>query len=184
MRALQLIYSFFLGLVVVGFVWIGLDTFYPRPEYPGNGFDRPPDPAAESAYRLATERWNLTTSIILLVVATVILLIAVLGAAGMAVLSNGLLLGGVFTMLYAVGQSVSSEQSVARFVVITLALLVTIGVGWLKFVRRSSGTPDEPGSPEVVPTGSGDDSRADEGIAARLQALEKRMESLRRALGE
>jgi hypothetical protein len=183
MRALQLIYSFFLGLVVLGFVWIGIDTFYPSPEYPGApDYSGAVDPAAETAYRLASERWSLITSIILLAIATLILLIAVLGAGGMAVLSNGLLLGGVFTMLYAVGQSVSSQESLARFVVITLALVVTIGVGWLKFVRRSKRAPEEAtqSGPSSVPaTSAGDD-----GLAARVQALEERLTALRRALGE
>lgn len=183
MRALQLIYSFFLGLVVIGFVWIGLDTFYPSPAHPADlNYDGPVSPAADTAYRLAMERWSLNTSIIVLVLATIILLIAVLGAGGMAVLSNGLLLGGVFTMLYAVGQSISSEQSVARFVVISLALLVTIGVGWLKFVRRSDIPPQEtadagPGSVPDMPAGIDD-------LATRVHTLEQRLSALRRALGD
>lgn len=183
MRALQLIYSFFLGLVVLGFVWIGIDTFYPGPEYPGTpDYSGSVNPAAETAYRLATERWSLVTSIILLVIATMILLIAVLGAGGMAVLSNGLLLGGVFTMLYAVGQSVSSQQSVARFVVITLALVVTIGVGWLKFVRSSDISPNDsgdagPGSVPGMPAGI-------DGLATRVHTLEQRLSALRRALSD
>lgn len=183
MRALQLIYSFFLGLVVIGFVWIGLDTFYPRPDHPTDfNYDRPVTPAAETAYRLATERWSLTTSIILLVLATVILLIAVLGAGGMAVLSNGLLLGGVFTMLYAVGQSISSEQSVARFVVITLALVVTIGVGWLKFVHRSGVAATDAGEADVRSTP--DLTAGTDGLARRVHALEQRLSALRRALDD
>ena len=30
---LQIIFAFFLGLVVVAFVGIGVNTFYPQPEY-------------------------------------------------------------------------------------------------------------------------------------------------------
>ncbi len=54
-------------------------------------------------------------------------------------LSNGILLGGVFTMIYAVGMTVSSNASVLRFVVVAVALAVTVAIGYLKFVRRAGG---------------------------------------------
>ncbi len=120
--ALQIIFAFFLGLVVVAFVGIGVNTFYPEPAY----VDGRPDQYVG---------WQLTTGIVLLVCATIILAVSLFLPETQAVLSNGILLGGVFTMIYAVGITVSSNVSVLRFVVVAIALAVTIAIGYLKFVR-------------------------------------------------
>jgi len=109
--ALQVIFAFFLGLVVVAFVGIGVNTFYPEPTYTGGDY-----PAG------LYSDWRLVTGIILLVCATVLLVISLVLPEDQGVLSNGLLLGGVFTMVYAVGVTVSSDRSVVRFVVVAFAL--------------------------------------------------------------
>lgn len=177
MRALHLIYAFFLGLAVVGFVAIGLDTFYPGPEYPFPVGGNPDSGPAFEAYQAAQDAWNLTTSIVLLVAATVILVVSLLLAERWIVLTNGLLLGGLFTLVYAVGRSLS-DDSVIRFVVIAAALAVTIAVGWFKFARTQQPAPGAAGSPGGAEPGSGSVA-----LEHRVAALEQRIEALRRALG-
>jgi len=157
--ALQIIFAFFLGLVVVGFVGIGVNTFYPEPSY-------------ENYDDNVFNRWRLITGIILLVLATAILAISLALPPTQIVISNGVLLGGVFTMVYAVGMTVSAEQSIWRFLVVAIALVVTIGIGYLKFVRRSA-----PAAATVATDLPPD-------VAARLDHLEHRFEALRRALGD
>ena len=160
--ALQVIFAFFLGLVVVGFVAIGVATFYPEPSY--EIYD-------EKVFSV----WRLVTGIILLVVATIILAISLALPHDQAVISNGVLLGGVFTMVYAVGMTVSAEQSVWRFVVAAVALVVTIGIGYLKFVRRPAGVPAaQSAAAGTLPPDA----------AARLDHLERRLDALRHALNE
>lgn len=157
--ALQVMFAFFLGLVVVGFVGIGVNTFYPEPsnlDYDAKQYGQ----------------WRLVTGIILLVLATLILVISLTLPAVQVVISNGLLLGGVFTMIYAVGMTVSADQSIWRFVVVAVALIVTIAIGYAKFVRRTA-------APVAAAV---DGVPAD--VAARLAHLERRFEALRRALGE
>jgi len=154
-NALQIIFAFFLGLVVVAFVGIGVNTFYPEPAYVDG--------------RPGYTGWQLTTGIILLVCATIILAVSLVLPEAQGVLSNGLLLGGVFTMIYAVGVTVSSNASVLRFVVVAVALAVTIAIGWLKFTRRRAVVPADAGT---VP--------AD--VAERLAAVERKLDALGRAL--
>ena len=166
---LQVIYSFFLGLVVVGLVAIGINTFHPQPQWPDGGYE---------TGRLALEAWSLSTSIILLVCATVVLAVSLWRPAQMAVISNGLLLGGIFTMIYAVGQSLGSGAGqVARFFVALAALVVTVGVGYLTFIRR---TP----SAESLPAADQGESGASGELGERVAALERRLEALGRALAE
>jgi hypothetical protein len=155
---LQVIFAFFLGLVVVAFVGIGVNTFYPEPEYVDG---RP-------AQYLG---WQLTTGIVLLVCATVILAISLFLPELQAVLSNGILLGGVFTMIYAVGITVSSNASILRFVVVAIALAVTIAIGYLKFVRRRTVVAGDAGSTDLPPE-----------LGERLAAVERKLDALGRAL--
>lgn len=187
---LQVIYSFFLGLVVVGLVAIGINTFHPQPRWPQLPSDKyggQPTPeqiaeheAAYESVRLAQEAWSLNTSIILLVCATVILAISLWRPATMAVISNGLLLGGIFTMIYAVGQSLSTGQGqLSRFLVALAALVVTVGVGYLTFIRR---TP----SVESLPADGADEEAAADAdeLGERISRLERRLEALGRALAD
>ena len=162
-QLLQVVYSFFLGLVLVGFVAIGMNTFHPQPDY-------------YEGVEPLWESWALSSSIILLTLATLIMLISLLIPVDRAVVvSNGLLLGGVFTMIYAVGMTVTADPSGKAFAVVTAALAVTIVMGWLKFARRSrAGADAQPAiSDEELGT-----------LEQRVQALEARLGAAARVLKE
>jgi hypothetical protein len=182
-NALQVIFAFFLGLVVVAFVGIGVNTFYPEPEW------------GSDASRQAYSDWQLTTGIVLLVCATLLLVISLLLAEDKGVLSNGLLLGGVFTMVYAVGVTISTDRSVVRFLVVGAALVVTIGVGYLTFVRGrrrrtgqpSAGIPEGSAAVPAAATGPGAPAApfgpTDADLAGRLAVVERKLDALARVLG-
>lgn len=181
---LQVLYSFFLGLMLTALVAIGLNTFHPQPrspEYPVKG----DDPVAQAQYeevlrqvQVARDAWALNQSIILLVCATAILAVSLWRPARMAVISNGLLLGGVFTMLYAVGVSLNyGEGQVSRFVVVLVATAVTVGAGYLTFIRRTPATDALPAEGDAAASGSAE-------LDGRVAALERRLAALARALGD
>ncbi len=155
---LQVIFSFFLGLVVTAFIGIGVNTFYPEPSY---------SPGSDSEWNT----YRLTTSIVLLVCATLVMLLSLAVARAGTVLANGALLGGLFTMIYAVGIGISAGQQWPRFAVMTVALLVTVGVGWWKFSRGR----------RVAAAASGGGMLSGE-AEARLAAVENKLDALGRAL--
>ncbi len=99
------------------------------------------------------EAWRQSTSVILIVIATVLMAVSLALGATLAVLSNGILLGGLFTMLYGVGWGLASGNSVTRFVVLLAALAVSLGLGWLKFVRGRRPTPAGAGAGAGAPAG-------------------------------
>ena len=190
---LQTIFSFFLGLMVVAVVGVGVNTFYPEPDQVHQAEQQelwremeavqpksmaPVELDAETQAKLAAiqarqnelqdriaaerEGWARNTSIVLVLFATIVMSVSLVRNDQLRVLSNGLLLGGLFTMVYGAGWVVFSGHSIARFFVVLFALAVTVGLGWLKFVRyraRASATP-------------GSENAAVADLEARVKALE------------
>jgi len=203
---LRTIFSFFLGLMLVAFAGVGVYTFYPPPEEFDTQIrelnrreevirdSRPPDQLTEAdraqirevnqeryalqdARREAQRPWGRTTSIILMVTATLAMAVSLIQAGQMPVISNGLLLGGVFTMLYGVGWIIATDVSKARFVVMAIALVITLTLGYLRFVRSGREAVDKAGG--TVPDAQG---LAD--MELRLRALEERMQEAARVFGQ
>jgi hypothetical protein len=111
-----------------------------------------------------------------MVFATLTMAVSLVRAGQLPVISNGLLLGGVFTMLYGVGWIVVSETSITRFLVMTAGLLTTLGLGYLRFVRRSGTSP--------VIAGSGiQDGEGFADVEHRVRVLEERMNEAAHAFG-
>jgi len=203
---LRIIFSIFLGLMLVAFAGVGVYTFYPPPEefqVQIRELDRqeemirdsrPPDQlteedraqiqelnqeryALQDAEREAQKPWGRNTSIILMVVATLAMAVSLIRADQLPVISNGLLLGGVFTMLYGVGWIIATDASTVRFVVLTVALAITLALGYLRFVRSektpaAGGTVDTPDAEGLV------------AMERRLRALEDRMQEAAQVLGQ
>lgn len=151
---LQVIYTFFLGLLLALFVGIGVSVFYDAPEYP-----EPPDSMKfgttetltdaqqqeQEAYNTEVEKYDTAdndysrnVSIVLIVAAILMLVVGVGLSHKLDILSDGILLGGVFTLIYAIGRGLSSDDEIFRFVVVTVGLVVALGLGWWKFVRPTT----------------------------------------------
>jgi hypothetical protein len=203
--ALPTIFSFFLGLIVTAFVGVGVYTFHPSPEMDFRQEleelnrreqdirdSRPPEQLSSAdrdqirvlndernelhdTMRKAREAWGRSTSIVLIVLATIAMAISLVRADRLPVINNGLLLGGIFAMLYGVGWIVATDTSVTRFVVMTVALGVTLALGYVRFVRR--GTPAPPGGM------SGADGADLAELGRRVRDLEERMDKAASVLG-
>ncbi|PKQ17010.1 MAG: hypothetical protein CVT67_02385 [Actinobacteria bacterium HGW-Actinobacteria-7] len=210
-NALQIIFSFFLGLMVLALIGIGVNTFYPSPQ---SGTDKAQQKlyseqqlldrkssgttmsAADQARYAelqkeidalnnrtqdAMQGWQRNTSIVLIVFATLVMSVSLVRSEQLRVISNGLLLGGLFTMVYGVGWMISSGESIARFVVIVFAFGVTVALGYLKFVRSREEVQAPPGSTEY--TGELADAGALGALAARVEQLEARNAAAAAAFG-
>jgi hypothetical protein len=132
--------------------------------------------AAEDAFEEAQRPWGRSTSILLMIIATLAMVVSLVRADQLPVISNGLLLGGVFTMLYGVGWIIATDTSTARFVVLTIALIITLGLGYVRFVRSGKSAKATGESEAADVEGLGD-------IELRLQQLEDRMREASRILG-
>ena len=205
--ALQTIFSFFLGLMVLALIGVGVNTFYPSPNQtyekqiqdisrkmeslnvkggPGSltASERAELDQLQTQQNALQDRvdalmqvWGGNTSIILVVFATIVMGISLVRSEQLRVISNGLLLGGLFTMIYGVGWVIFTGTSTARFFVIVFALVVTVGLGYVKFVSgRKSVTvaaAEAPAAPASAELGD---------LEARVAALEARQAAAAAAL--
>jgi len=203
--ALQTIFSFFLGLMVVAFIGVGVNTFYPPPsevyQVEQQTLQRKMDAlnikdqttltsseraelaelqvqqnALQDKITAADKTWGVNTSIVLVLFATFVMGISLIRSDELRVVSNGLLLGGLFTMIYGSGWVIIAGSSMARFFVILFALAITVGLGYVKFVRQrpALAPADESGSVPAAEIG---------GLEARITALEARQAAAAAALG-
>lgn len=204
---LQTIFSFFLGLMVTAFVGVGVYTFHPPDKTPQRrvqelsrreqairnakpGEQLTADDRAQiqqltdernriaDASQAAFESWGRRTSIILITLATLAMVVSLVRPEQLPVISNGLLLGGVFTMVYGVGWIVAAGASLTRFVVMTAAFVITLALGYVRFVRRR-GT----AVPVAADEGVGVGALGVDALERRMRDLEGRMEGAASALG-
>jgi hypothetical protein len=208
--ALQTIFSFFVGLMVLAFIGVGVNTFYQSPDQRysdreqklfrqqqdvagAKGDPSQLSPADRAKYnaiqdqidalqkerQAAQEVWARNTSIVLVLFATLVMGVSLIRAEQLKVLSNGLLLGGLFTMLYGTGWVIFSGSSTARFFVVLFAFVITIALGYLKFVRGRKA------EPAVAVEGAEGVSEAELGsLEARVTSLEARQAAAAAALGQ
>jgi hypothetical protein len=206
---LQIIFSIFLGVMVTAFIGVGVYTFYEPPEmlYQDEidelyreqediqGFKEFDTLTQAERARLneiqdeireiederqaKREVWGRNTSIVLIAFATLAMSISLVRADQLPVISNGLLLGGVFTMVYGVGWIIATGTSIVRFAVMTVALLITLSLGYVRFVRGR-----EEQARSVTAAGvAGSVEGGDYGLLQeRVRALEKRIDAVARAL--
>jgi hypothetical protein len=213
--ALQTIFSFFLGLMVVALVGVGTNTLLPSPSekydqqlqelnrqlegyyMKSSGesvltvaeqaeFEAIQEEIAElnATVEAETRDWARTSSIILVVFATLVMSISLIKGEQLKVLSNGLLLGGIFTMVYGAGWAVFSGSSPIRLAVIAFALVVTIGLGYLKFVRsRKDVKHDATGQEQQLAAEQGLSSPEGTELLQRIAAIEERLDAAAAAFG-
>lgn len=206
-NALQMIFSFFLGLMVVAVVGVAVNTFYESPgqkyqyelqqlyrqqenlNIKGDGTLTAEERAQyESITRKIdelnrkqqeeTEAWARTTSIILIACATLVMIVSLVRSEQLRVISNGLLLGGIGTMIYGTGWGVYSGSSLVRFFVVLFAFIVSVGLGYAKFVRGRQARAAEQSAASSNAVSAG----VDPYLADRVQALERRLDAVASAL--
>lgn len=210
---LQMIFSFFLGLMVVAFIGVGVNTFYQSPDaryqremedisrqesaiFSKTSGKEPSKEQQAELDRLNGRRDELqrkiddqmrpyarNTSIILVLFATLVMGISLIRSEQLRVLSNGLLLGGFFSMLYGTGWVMFSGNSIARFLVILFALSVTVGLGYAKFVRVRAEAAEETVADAGAAPADAAETAALGALSARVAALEARADAAARALG-
>jgi hypothetical protein len=148
---IRYIYTFFLGLFLAIFVGMGIAMFYTEPKSPEppawyGRLEKYEPTAAEKKqeqqynsqqknYDKQLWHYNRNVSAIVLGCAVIILAISLLLAEKLGVIADGLLLGGIFTLLYGIGRGMTTDSNKYRFAVAAVGLMVTLGLGYFKFTK-------------------------------------------------
>lgn len=149
---LRYIYTLFLGVILALFVGLGISTFYEgpkQPEYPiVNTQDKTPtaeqnqaDRQYEAAYRAYEKKYqpySRNVSIIALVAALVLFVIGFLFESRNSIISGGVVLGGLFTMVYSIIRGFVSTDTKYTFVVVTVGVAIALYLGYRNFTRASA----------------------------------------------
>ncbi|MFA6088199.1 hypothetical protein [Mucilaginibacter sp.] len=152
-RILKLVYTFFLGLLLAIFIGVGINTFYAPPEPPKYPVELNTTYGKEmSEKQIAMEKdygqkmetfdntkmepYNRNVSIMTLSAAVLLLAVSLmLEKKKVEVISDGVMLGGLFTLLYSLGRGFASQDSKYSFISITVGLMVVLYLGYHRFVK-------------------------------------------------
>ncbi len=150
---IKFIYTLFLALLIALFVGLGIESFYQEPkapEYPMNTImEKQPgcEPNVEQQklekeytilrdkYTKELKTYNKNVSIVLLIIAIVILVLSLTFMTKIKMISDGILLGGVFTTAYGIIRGIMSDSSQFRFLIVTVGLTIALVLGYMKFIR-------------------------------------------------
>ena len=160
---LKLVYTIFIGVLLSIFVGVGIAAFYSEPEHPETPtllklYKLPTDPSRDptisaqlqyeqeafdevlKTYEEKMEEYNKNVSIISLVAAILILVISLMLFRKLLIIADGLLIGGVITLLYSVVRVFGSGDDKLRFLVVAVGLVVSLILGYLKFITEPKKT--------------------------------------------
>ncbi|MEA5454279.1 hypothetical protein SPF06_06025 [Sinomonas sp. JGH33] len=124
-QALRIIFSLFVGVLFALLVAFGIQAFYPQPELlPSMG-------TADDygSYRLALEAYNRVVSAVIAGIAFVPIAVSAVAPTRAAVIADGILYGGLFTLLYAAGRGVASAETAGSFAAVAGVLLAALALG-------------------------------------------------------
>lgn len=148
---LRLVYTFFVGLLLAIFVGVGVSTFYPTPEapeYTSTPVMKEEDSAeqikAQQEYDAALsaydeeqlQPYNRNVSIIVIVAAVILLAVSIVFEKRIKVIADGVMLGGLFSLVYGIGRGFASQNTQYVFVIVAISLAVVLYLGYRRFVVK------------------------------------------------
>lgn len=153
-KLLKIVYTLFLGLIVVLFVGMGIATFYESPKLPEYPIVTEEQAKVSSevnttqvkyeqdyrAYEKVAEIYHRNVSIIAMIFAIVLLGVSFMLERRSSVITNGIMLGGVFVLIYSIGRGVASTDTKYTFIAVTVSLAVVIYLGYRRFGHTKAAT--------------------------------------------
>lgn len=152
---LKVIYVFFLGLILTIAVGIGVAAFYPEPEAPTypSSLDTPAQvngvnteqQAAQKEYDQKVKEhsddlstYNRNVSMIVLGLAVIFLILSMMLHSKAEVVADGMLLGGILTLLYSIIRGFGADDDRYTFMLVLAGVIIALILGYLKFVKSQA----------------------------------------------
>ena len=147
----KLIYTFILGVVITLFLGVGVQAFYEppkHPEYPVSDAvynTEGPTPEEQQAqkqyekdakaYGESHQTYERNVSMVLVGLAVATVAIGLIFSRQIGFLSDGILLGGLFTLVHALIRGFAADDSKFLFVVAAVAVITILFLGYRRFSR-------------------------------------------------
>lgn len=145
----EIIYTTFIAILVALFFGLGISTFYIEPQSPQNHqidygimtqYDKKTSPNNNyrtrlNEYQKASNEYNRNVSIIALILSVITIFVALFLISHVATISNGVLLGGIFTLIYSIIRGFSTDNIQYRFIIVTVGLIIALILGYIKFIK-------------------------------------------------
>lgn len=154
----RIIYTLILGIVIAFFFGIGIQAYYEppkQPEYPMTGFDyRYGEPKLEGeeasrydeeqriyqeklqVYEEERQSYERNVAMILMSLAVVTVAGAFVATNRIGFISDGVLLGGLFTILHSIIRGFAAQDTKFLFMIVTVAVVVVMVLGYRRFMVR------------------------------------------------
>ena len=136
-------YILLLGILLAIFLGVGIHTFYPEPKAPDYPLQKDYDMKNE-AWEKKLEPYNRNVSITMLIGAVALAALSIFFETRMILIADGILLGGVVSIIYALGIGFSSGSSKYSFVAISVSLILVLVLGYHRFNKT-----DMPTNPNI-----------------------------------
>lgn len=155
---LKILYTLFIGVLFAILVGVGIAAFYEtpqEPEYPSAlKIPRPEERLAEpvflelkakqenydrdfGVYREKMKTYNRNVSIIAVLSSVITLLVSLTFFRSLLLIADGLLLGGVGTLLYSIGRGFDSGNDKFRFIIVAVSFTIALILGYIKLNKRA-----------------------------------------------
>ncbi len=148
---IKFVYTVFLGGLLAVFVGLGVNTFYPAPKYPeyptqpyysGNGEVTKTDQKLQDQYDKDYKQYNLDqkeyskkASIAVLPISVLLLAISLVSIKKIRVITDGIMLGGLFLLMYSLILGLMSGSSKYTFIAASVGVVASLALGYHRFVR-------------------------------------------------
>lgn len=90
----------------------------------------------DKQYQAAMKPYNRNVSMLALGFAVTLLIISLLAQKHIKLIADGVMLGGLFTLLYSIGRGFASENNTYVFIVVSISLVLTLYLGFHRFLRQ------------------------------------------------
>jgi hypothetical protein len=147
----QVIYKLFLGVLLATTIGMGIATFYQAPDAPEYPRENPnaiidnPSPG-QTKEQLQYERdydgysetnkvYDRNVAMIAVILSLVVLALSLTVLSKVSVIADGLLLGGIFTLLYGIIRSFGPGEEKFIFLTTLVGLITVLVLGYLRFIK-------------------------------------------------
>jgi hypothetical protein len=154
----KVIYTIFIGILLATSIGVGIAAFYPgpkAPDYPNESVPYKTVPATENPttqeirpsesqlafekkikeHQKASEVYNRNVALAAVGFSIAILIISLTFLHSIQMIADGLLLGGVFTLVYGIIRSFGSGEQKFMFAITTLGFVIALVLGYIKFIK-------------------------------------------------